>query len=67
MLEQLIQSPYVVLPCGLAKAALIITVLYICILFSLIVHGKIKSNLKIAVRSISEMKQGEKIELLFML
>ena len=59
MLEQLIQSPYVVLPCGLAKAALIITVLYIGVLFSLIVHGKIKGKLKIAVRSISEMKQGD--------
>lgn len=59
MFNQYIQYPYIIFPFGLAKPALVITIAYICVLTAFLLHGVMKGKLKLTLRLMSEMRQGE--------
>jgi len=59
VLNQYIKYPYIVFPFGSAKPALVITIVYICMLTVFVLHGIRKNKLKLTIRSIFKMKRGK--------
>lgn len=57
MLNQYIQSPYIILPFGLAKPALIITVIYMLLLACFLLHGLKKHEIKLKFLLLSKEEE----------
>lgn len=60
MLNEYIQSQYIVFPCGLARPALVITIAYLLLLAVIVLYGIIKKDFKLIFPSICKMKKGDK-------
>lgn len=63
MLEKIIQYPFIVFPFGSATPALIITILYMCVLIGIILYGKKKNTLQISLLPKRNIQQLDIIKL----